>query len=151
MSIKFYIRKGEIKDRNIIATFNLKMAEETEGKSLNYQTVLRGVEEALKDSSKGEYFLAEHNGKIIGQLMITKEWSDWRDCFFVWIQSVYTIPEYRGKGVFSALYNHIKKIVRERGYCGLRLYVDNTNEKAIQVYKKLGMTESNYLLFEKEF
>ncbi len=151
MSIDFIIREGELRDKEIIATNNMNMAEETENKQLNYEMTLRGVEEALKDKEKGEYFLAEHEGKIIGQLMITKEWSDWRNCFFVWVQSVYTIPEFRGKGVFSALYEYVKKLAKDRKYCGVRLYVDKDNKKAIEVYFKLGMKQSNYLLFEEEF
>lgn len=95
--------------------------------------------------------MVEHDGEIIGQLMITKEWSDWRNCFFVWIQSVYTIPEFRGEGVFSALYEYVKKLAGDRKYCGIRLYVDKDNKKAIGVYFKLGMKQSNYLILEEEF
>ena len=151
MSIDFIIREADLADREIIAKNNMYMAEETENKQLNYDTTLKGVEKVLKDKEKGEYFLVEYRGKIVGQLMITKEWSDWRNCFFVWIQSVYTIPEFREKGVFSALYRYVKKIAKDRQYCGLRLYVDKDNKKAIGVYFKLGMKQSNYLLLEEEF
>ncbi len=151
MNTDFKIRKGEKEDLEIIVSNNIKMAKETENKDLDYETVKAGVESALEDPKKGEYFVIEFREKIIGQLMITKEWSDWRNCFFLWIQSVYTLPEFRGKGVFTKLFYHIESIAKKEGYCGLRLYVDRSNEKAIKVYNKLGMRETEYLLFEKEF
>ncbi len=151
MNINFKIRKGKIKDLEIIVDNNIKMAEETEGKRLDYSTVRNGVENALKDPEKGEYYVVEKNGKIIGQLMITKEWSDWRNCYFLWIQSVYTLPEFRGKGIFSSLFKYIEQIAKENFCCGLRLYVDRHNKKALDVYKRLGMVVSDYLFIEKEF
>ncbi len=151
MNIDFKIRKGKIEDLEIIVDNNIKMAEETEGKRLDYNTVRKGVENALKDPEKGEYYVVESKGRIVGQLMITKEWSDWRNCNFLWAQSVYTLPEFRGRGIFSSLFNYVEKIAKKNFCCGLRLYVDKHNEKALKVYKKLGMIESDYLFIEKEF
>jgi len=145
------IRKAEESDVEIIAEYNCKMAMETEDLKLDKEIVLKGVSHALNDSSKAEYYLYEIDGMVVGQLMITKEWSDWRDGDFWWIQSVYVDNNYRRKGIFRALYNHVEKLVQEDPLaCGIRLYVEKNNERAQHTYKKMGMEESHYLLYEVE-
>jgi GNAT superfamily N-acetyltransferase len=139
-------------DVSIIAEFNAAMAKETEGIELNRERLRKGVEALFADPSKGLYCIAESNGKIAGQLMITYEWSDWRNADFWWIQSVYVRPEYRKHGVFHALYRFIETTARTRGdVCGVRLYVDQSNERAQQTYKALGMKCSHYQMMEVEF
>ena len=135
----------------IITQYNILMAQETENKKLEYQTVRKGVESVLNNPDKGTYYLCTEESEIIGQLMITKEWSDWRNCYFYWIQSVYTNPSKRGTGVFKELFNHILKIARLEKGCGVRLYVDKNNLIARKAYKKLKMQDSDYLLYELEF
>ena len=106
----------------------------------------------LADESRGLYRVAELDGKVVGQMLITLEWSDWRNRWFWWIQSVYTAPEARGKGVFRALYDAVESEARSRGdVCGLRLYVEKENETAQKAYSKLGMKRSHYVFFAREF
>jgi ribosomal protein S18 acetylase RimI-like enzyme len=101
------------------------------------------------DPSKGLYYIAESTGKIAGQLMITYEWSDWRNATFWWIQSVYVHPEYRNHGVFRALYRFIETIARTHGdVCGVRLYVEKENDRAQKTYEALGMKHSHYEMME---
>lgn len=126
------------------------MAEETEGKTLDPATADAGVRCGLKDPSRALYFMAEVDGVAVGQTMITPEWSDWRNGFFWWIQSVYVDPEFRRRGVFRALYEHIAGLAKQRDdVCGLRLYVHGSNEQAIETYHQLGMSQTEYRLFEK--
>ncbi len=146
------IRPASESDVGVIADFNVLMAKETEGKSLPLDRVREGVKSILIDPSKGLYILVEENAEILGQLMITYEWSDWRNGNFWWIQSVYVRKENRGKGVFQALFNHVKKMAHGRkDVCGLRLYVEKHNERARKTYKRLGMKETDYLLYEIDF
>ncbi len=141
---------AEKRHLDIITKNNLLMAKETENKDLVFQTVKKGVEAVLKNPDKGQYYLCIENDKVVGQLMITYEWSDWRNCFFYWIQSVYTIPEKRGKGVFKSLFEHVyRKVKKEKG-CGIRLYVEKNNKIARKVYENLKMTDTGYLLYEIE-
>ncbi|MDD3999894.1 MAG: GNAT family N-acetyltransferase [Bacilli bacterium] len=143
------IRKANLKDSPTIIKFNYLMALETEERVLDLEVLTIGVEEVLKDQSKGIYYVYEINQEIIGQLMITKEWSDWRNANFAWIQSVYISKEYRGQKFFKALFEYVRKIIKnDPEYCGLRLYVDKENDTAQKAYHALGMEESNYLLFE---
>jgi len=146
------IRKAEINDLPIILDFMLKMAKETEGLVLSPEILESGIKNGLLDSDKAEYFIAEIDNIIAGSLMITKEWSDWRNAWVLWIQSVYTKKEFRERGVYKALYNFIEnKVESNNEYCGIRLYVDNTNLNAIKVYSKLGMNGDHYRLFEKMY
>ena len=145
------VRLAAPSDASIIVEFNAAMAKETEGIELNREYLQKGVEALFADSSKGLYYIAESNGKIAGQLMITYEWSDWRNAAFWWIQSVYVRPEYRKQGVFRALYRSIETIARTRGdVCGVRLYVDKENGRAQKTYGTLGMKHSHYEMIEMD-
>jgi len=147
MSIQ--IREGTPSDRDIVARFNAAIAVETEDKTLDPDTLDAGVGKALADPERGVYFLAEVDGQVIGQLMFTLEWSDWRDGWFWWIQSVYVTPEYRRHGVFAKLYRHLVALARERAdVCGVRLYVDAGNDRAQKVYGSLGMRMTDYRVME---
>ena len=138
-------------DLEQLAESNKLMAQETEGIELEHAKVLSGVGYLLTNPRHGFYVVAEVGGKFAGSLMVTKEWSDWRNGFFWWIQSVYVLPEYRQKGIYTKLYSYIKDLGYNDEKCiGFRLYVAKENENAKVVYKKLGMDESNYVLFEEE-
>ncbi len=143
-------REAKKTDYKVIAGFQEKMAWETEHFKLKNDTVLKGVEAVFKDASKGKYYVVEENGKVISSLLTTYEWSDWRNNFVLWIQSVYVLPEYRKKGVFNLMYSEIKNIVEKTDkYSGIRLYVDKTNVKAQKIYEKIGMEGNHYSLFEE--
>ena len=147
--MKIEIRNANRGDLPVLLDFMLKMAEETEGLVLKSEVLQAGIENGLMDLHKANYFMAEMDGQIAGSLMITKEWSDWRNAWVLWIQSVYVRPIYRKQGVYKALYSHIQNLVRATDeYCGIRLYVDNTNTPAQKVYSKLGMNGDHYRLFE---
>lgn len=144
------IRKAEVKDAVALVEFNRMMALETEGKQLETAKLSPGVEAVFGDDQKGFYVVAENDDRIIGGLMVTFEWSDWRNAWFWWIQSVYVLPDSRGSGVYASMYEYIKQIAKEKGnVCGFRLYVENDNLIAQKVYEKLGMTQSHYLMFEE--
>jgi GNAT superfamily N-acetyltransferase len=143
------VRKAKSEDLNSILEFQLAMAKETEDIDLEHATVVKGVAAVLEDSSKGNYYVAEKNGKVIGSLLTTFEWSDWRNGTVLWIQSVYVVPEFRRKGIYSRLYAHVKNLVLENhDLKGIRLYADKTNEGAHKVYQKLGMSPDHYITFE---
>jgi GNAT superfamily N-acetyltransferase len=150
------IRKAKLADAAVIADFNARMAWETERRRVKPETVGSGVRNLLKDSSKGRYFVAEveRKGKkaIAGQLLITYEWSDWRNGNFWWIQSVYVPEDLRGQGIFRALFEHVNRLARSRkDVCGLRLYVEAQNASAQRTYKRLGMNPTHYKMFETDF
>lgn len=143
------IRKARLADAATIADFNTRLAWETEQLKLDAQTIQRGARAALKDASKGTYFVAEIQGAVVGQLLITYEWSDWRNGNFWWIQSVYVTAAHRQAGVFRSLFAHVQKLARaRRDVCGLRLYVEKHNDRAQQAYTKLGMAKTHYEIFE---
>lgn len=147
--MQFIIRDATTDDAAEIASYNSRMAEETEGRALVSALIGPGVRQVLADRSKGRYWVAESQGAIVGQLMVTYEWSDWRNATIWWIQSVYVPLEYRRKGVFSALYQHVESLAAaEPGVCGLRLYVENNNHRAQQTYEALGMGKTSYLVME---
>ncbi len=151
MTDQIKIRKAELKDATTIAAYNRRMAMETENKELDEKTVTHGVKALIKDPHKGFFLVAEIKGDIVGQMMVTNEWSDWRDKFFLWIQSVYVPQEHRRKGVFSALFNHLKAHARyKKNVAGLRLYVEQNNETAQETYRQLGMYKPGYDMFEIE-
>ncbi len=143
------IKKAHPGNVELISLFQERMALETENLKLDPCTLRRGVSAVFSDPVKGCYYIAEIEGKIAGSLLITYEWSDWRNGMILWIQSVYVLPEYRNKGVFRHLYNHIKKMVEDDpGHHGIRLYVDRTNKRAMDVYSRYGMNGGHYRLFE---
>lgn len=146
-------RKAELEDAEMISEFNVKMAAETEGKKLDEDIVLKGVKAVIEDSNKGFYVVADKGDKepeIIGQLLVTFEWSDWRNKFFWWIQSVYVDQKYRNKRVFSNLHSKIMQIAKSnKDVCGLRLYVKTNNESAKKVYEALGMNKTSYEVYEE--
>lgn len=146
------IRYGRESDADIITDFNKAMAEETEGRTLDRLLLRQGVANVLNNREHGFYLVAEQVDKVIASLMITKEWSDWRNGIFWWIQSVYVDPNYRNQGVYSQLYARVRTMAREAGnICGLRLYVERDNEIAQHTYQKLGMLDSGYKVYQEEF
>ena len=143
------IRKATKDDIKTLVDFQLRMANETENLYLDNQTVTNGVKAVLDDENKGIYYVAVEKKQVIGMLLTTFEWSDWRNCFYLWLQSVYVQQESRGKGVFVSLYNYIKADVKgNENIRGIRLYVDRENEIAQKVYTKLGMNGEHYKVFE---
>jgi len=146
------IRRANTNDLDTLVKFNRNLALESEGKILNKDVLSSGVLLMFSDASKGFYLLAEHDGQIAGQLMITYETSDWRNGVFWWIQSVYIETAYRRKGVFTALYNEIEKLAKSSGTCcGIRLYVQENNQTALKTYEALGLIKTHYYLLEKDF
>ena len=145
------IRDALPEDREAIARSNEAMALETEHKTLDPRAVRLGVAAVLADPAHGRYFLAVNGaGSVIGQLMITFEWSDWRNGQFWWIQSVYVAPAARGRGVYAALHGHVREAAHAAGdVVGLRLYAERHNLRAQRTYRRLGMVETDYLLFEE--
>ncbi len=146
------LRRGTPADAAIIAEFNRRLADETEGKTLNESVLSAGVAAVLADPSRGLYFVAERDGAVVGQLMITTEWSDWRNGWIWWIQSVYVHKDARRQGVFRALYEHVEAVARaDAQVVGLRLYVEHDNHTAQQTYLGLGMERTGYLVLERCF
>ncbi|MFQ5748678.1 MAG: GNAT family N-acetyltransferase [Planctomycetota bacterium] len=146
------IRSATPADLDFLVEANAAMARETEDRALDQARVREGVRAALSDPSRGRYFLAEESGRAVGTLMVTTEWSDWRNGFFWWIQSVYVLPRARGQGCFRALYRHVLDQAREAGdVCGLRLYVEKRNRRAQRVYEKEGMAPATYRMYEVDF
>jgi GNAT superfamily N-acetyltransferase len=143
------IRKAVISEIETIVDFQVKMALETESYNLDIDTVTKGITAVFNDKTKGVYYVTEENNKVIGLLLITFEWSDWRNGYVWWIQSVYVLPEMRGKKIFSEMYSHIKEnVMGDFEIKGLRLYVDNTNKNAQKVYNAMGMNGEHYSIFE---
>lgn len=147
--INYTISVGNENDTAAIAQFQVDMAQESEGTALDHELVLKGVAAAMADKYKGTYIVARVEGEAIGSLMLTREWSDWTNKWYWWIQSVYVKPEYRGKGAYRAMYQKIKEMAREEGIAQIRLYVDKTNYSAQKVYQKLGMAECHYYMYEE--
>ena len=149
---KMNIRQAALSDAPVVAEFNLRLAEETEQLRLVLEVVRAGVAAVLSNPAKGIYFVAEAEGAVVGQLMITYEWSDWRNGNFWWIQSVYVKPEFRGQGVFHTLFKHLEGLARSTPeVAGLRLYMHAENHRARRTYEQLGMKHSNYEVFETDF
>lgn len=144
------IRLANASDAADLVEFNQAMALETEGKRLDSEILKNGVEAVFQDDKKGFYVVTEADGKIVGGLMVTFEWSDWRNSWFWWIQSVYILPEYRGRSIYRLMYEFVKnKANKEKNVCGFRLYVEKENVNAQKVYEKLGMESSHYLMYEE--
>jgi ribosomal protein S18 acetylase RimI-like enzyme len=147
--MKMKIRRANPNDVESLVAFNQAMALETENKVLDSKTLTSGVKGILENQARGFYLVAEDQGEIAGSLMVTFEWSDWRNANFWWVQSVYILPQYRRQGVYSQLYNEIRRLADDSdNVCGYRLYVEKDNLAAQKTYESLGMSESHYLMFE---
>lgn len=147
-----HVRRASQDDHGVIVQFNQAMALESEGKTLDAPTLQSGVNAVLQRDGLGFYLLAEAAGQVVGQLLITTEWSDWRNAYFWWIQSVYVSQEHRRQGVYRALHERVVAEAQQLGgICGVRLYVDRGNTIAQQVYDSLGMSHSHYDMYEVEF
>lgn len=144
----YEITLGTTADIAAIAQFQVAMATESEGTTLDPDTVVQGVTAAMHDRQKGTYFVARHGSRVVGSLMVTREWSDWPNAWYWWVQSVYVQPEHRGKGLFRALYAKVRELAAAEGVTQIRLYVDKTNHPARRVYEQVGMEECHYLLYE---
>ena len=151
------VRTATLADTERIAAFQQAMALETEGKRLDATTLRKGVAGVFEAPEKGFYVVvvadaAGGDAPVVASLLITYEWSDWRNATFWWIQSVYVDPGWRRKGVYRAMYDHVLSLARGRGdVCGLRLYVERTNIIARKTYDSLGMHTSHYDLYEMDF
>ncbi len=150
MSEDFKIRLGEERDAETLADFNIAMARETEEKELPKDVVLSGVRGLMARPDHGFYLVAESEGAVAGSLMVTFEWSDWRDGFFWWVQSVYIRPEFRRRGVYRRLYQAVKDRAANANVRGFRLYVELENSVARKTYENLGMSEIPYKMYEEE-
>ncbi len=143
------IRKAKSSDIDRIVEFQINMAHETEQIDLHRTTVEKGVIAVVFDPSKGQYYVAEKNEKVVGSLLTTFEWSDWRNGTILWIQSVYVLPEYRRQGIYRNMYAHIKeKVLNDKSLNGIRLYAEKSNIAAHKTYQKLGMSPDHYITFE---
>lgn len=150
------VRPALREDIDTLVRFSSAMALETEGRQLEKTRLRQGTRAVLDSPDRGFYMVAEladrSPRRVVGQLLVTFEWSDWRNAVFWWIQSVYVDPEFRGRRIFSLLFNHLKdKAQTARNVAGLRLYVDKTNKKAREVYRSCGMLPSHYVFYETEF
>lgn len=143
------VREALKSDTDTIIKFQIAMALETENLQLKKEVVNLGVQAIFEDASKGKYFVATNEEVIVGSLLIIAEWSDWRNRYVWWIHSVYIDPGFRKQGIYKQMYLHLKYLVEScESLAGLRLYVDKRNQAAQKVYKKLGMDDSHYDLFE---
>jgi GNAT superfamily N-acetyltransferase len=143
------IRDATTEDIITLAAFNFALALETENKTLDRDELRMGVAAIFDDPEKGVYYIAEIDGRVVGSLMITTEWSDWENSYYWWIQSVYVHPDYRGKGIYKALYRHTSDLARSHGRVrGLKLYVERDNQTAKKVYEKLGMIQAAHDIYE---
>lgn len=143
------IREATTTDIPYLLDFQLKMALETENITLEISTLTEGVNKLMKDTAKGKYYVAVDENEVMGCLMTTYEWSDWRCGTVLWIQSVYIAAPHRGKGVYKKMYAFIQQMVNtDPDLRGIRLYVDKTNAVAKAVYQKLGMNGEHYQMYE---
>jgi GNAT superfamily N-acetyltransferase len=146
------IRRARSDESEILAKFQQEMAQETEGKPLDTKLLIEGINAVFQSPSKGFYIVAEMRGKVVGSLLITYEWSDWRNANIWWIQSVYVDSDWRRRGVYRALYSHIyQQASTDTTIGGIRLYVDRNNTIAQQTYSSLGMAKSHYEMYEIDF
>lgn len=153
-------RRATTADAAIIADFNCRLAMETENRTLPLNTVLNGVVRGLQQGDEVQYWLAEStikpdgdaemdHTKIVGQVMLTREWSDWRDGWIIWLQSVYVISQVRRHGVFSALFRHVtEQLQKQPDVVAVRLYVEHHNQRAMQTYARLGFEDAGYMVME---
>ncbi len=145
------IRPATLSDLDTVVEFNALLAQESEGVELDKDRLREGVTAVLADESLGLYFIAEAESGPVGQLALTYEWSDWRNGMFWWLQSVYVRPESRRQGVLRALYGHVLGIAKDRGVCGIRLYVEKENRTAQEAYRQLGMARAVFHMYEVDF
>ena len=146
--MQIVVREATSGDCVRVAEFNQRLAAETEGKSLDRPTVEAGVATLLANPALGRYFVAEVNGRVVGQVMHTREWSDWRNGEIWWLQSVYVDGEFRRRGVFRALFDHFVADARQAGAIGIRLYVESDNSAAQEAYHRLGLDAPGYFVME---
>lgn len=152
METPICIRQAVPEDWEIIADYNSRLAMETEGKKLDTSTISTGVQTLLSNPQHGRYFVACVDDRIVGQLMHTREWSDWRNGEIWWLQSVYVHPEHRRVGVFRALFRHLEKLAEATpNVIGLRLYAEEHNSKAFEAYRSLGLAHAGYVVMERFF
>jgi GNAT superfamily N-acetyltransferase len=152
VSLGLVVRDALPSDLDRVVDFNARLAAETEGKALDRAVLERGVRSALADPARLRYWVAAPSepADVIGQAAVSREWSDWRDGWLWWFQSVYVHPDYRGRSVFRSLYVHIRSVARDAGdVVGLRLYVERGNERALKTYRSLGMTDGGYDVYEE--
>jgi ribosomal protein S18 acetylase RimI-like enzyme len=142
------IRKARTEDAPAIIDFQQKMAWETEKLELALEIVTKGVKAVFSTPERGQYWVADDEGKVIASLLITYEWSDWRNTNVWWFQSVYVLPDYRRKGIFRSMYLLIKEEAGKDGIAGLRLYVETNNTSAKKTYESLGMQSEHYTMYE---
>ena len=142
------VRDGELSDAPTIANFQIRMAMETEEKTLLPEVVQPAVEAVFSDSGKGQYLVAVSDSQVVGSLLITYEWSDWRNCHMWYIQSVYVHPDFRGQGIFGKLYDEVIARAKSDGAMFVRLYVEVENERAQKTYEKLGMKRMPYYMYD---
>jgi ribosomal protein S18 acetylase RimI-like enzyme len=147
---KINIRVAKHYDVASLVKFNQLMAWETEQKKLDEDILTKGVSALIVDANKGFYLVAEQNDLVVGSLMVTTEWSDWRNGVFWWVQSVYITPEFRRKGIYAQLYAQVKALAeQQQNVCGFRLYVEKENLIAQKTYESLGMQSTHYLMYEE--
>lgn len=144
------IRVATENDIELLTQFNIRMAMETESLELKYELVNKGVAAVINNPTLGFYLIAEYQEKTAGSLMVTYEWSDWRNGMFWWVQSVFVPSEFRRQGVYRTLYAKVKELASTKeNVAGFRLYVEKQNTTAIRTYESMGMKETYYRLFEE--
>jgi ribosomal protein S18 acetylase RimI-like enzyme len=150
MASTLVVRNAREQDLRALADFNIAMARETENKTLSPSKVKAGMKAVIRHPDHGFYLVAELNGQVAGSLLVTKEWSDWRNGVFWWIQSVYVPPEFRKRGIYRTLYDAVKARAKSNPeVCGVRLYVAKNNRVAMSVYSRLGMSKTEYRIYEE--
>jgi ribosomal protein S18 acetylase RimI-like enzyme len=146
------IRPAQMSDVDVLVRFSAAMADETEHRKLDLARLREGTLSVLKSEKHGYYLVAETNNGVVGQLLVTYEWSDWRNGVFWWIQSVYVDPSARGQGVYGLMHASVLEQARRRSdVCGVRLYVEKENAAAQAAYRRLGMTLTPYQVYEQDF
>jgi GNAT superfamily N-acetyltransferase len=150
MHSEIQVRTAEPRDVETVAELNMAMAWETEHVQLDQATLIRGIHAVLADPTHGFYIVAEADNQVVGCLLITFEWSDWRCGLFWWIQSLYIRPLFRRQGIFRQLHEFVRtQAVRQGGVCGIRLYVEQSNQVAQQAYRQIGMHARSYRMYEQ--
>ena len=143
------VRYATREDIPYIIEFQKQMAIETEDLTLNDKKISKGVEAVFDDPGKGFYIVSTNNSQVVSSMLITAEWSDWRNGYFLWIQSLYVIPSFRKQGIFRKMYHYVKQsVIESETYLGLRLYVEKNNKSAMDVYTNVGMQGSQYKMYE---